>query len=101
MPEASAILRRRERDEDLPFYIRLAIKRKLRTDTALSAEHRIVLQEALYDDDAIEVLRAQAQEQGLTSDGAPRDWAGFFAALASFLERIIPLLLQLFGGIGA
>ena len=29
-------------------------------------------------------------------DGDDRDWAGFFAALAEFFEKILPLILSLF-----
>lgn len=32
-------------------------------------------------------------------DARERDWASFFDALASFLERILPLILSLFGGL--
>ena len=91
--------RRRETDPRMPLHMRLAIHRKLRKG-GLSNDERAVLEEALDNFDAIELISAQAQDEGITPPDQPRDWAGFFEALASFLERIIPLLLQLFGMMG-
>jgi hypothetical protein len=97
--EASAILprRRRDRDGDMPIMLRVAIKSKLRRDDTLTVETRRALENALYDDDGMETLSAAAQAEGLDTGDAPRDWAGFFSALAAFIEKILPLILKLFG----
>lgn len=100
MREKMAILgRRREVDSRLPLHMRLAIQRRLRKG-GLPDDQRAALEMALYDPDAIELLSEHAQDEGLNPPDQPKDWAGFFDALAAFLERIIPLLLQLFGMMG-
>ena len=53
--------------------------------------------EIQYDDDGMETLSMAAQADNLDSGDAPRDWQGFFKALADFIERVLPLILKLFG----
>lgn len=64
---------------------------------------------AIYDDDdAIEQVLVQAESDAnvdaLLDDAyerPPRDWKGFFEALTNFLLAVLPLILQMFGGLGA
>jgi hypothetical protein len=89
----------RRRDERLARHLRLAMNRSLRGGT-LSPDQTVAMQFALDDQDAFDEVLEQAQAQRLAALLPPveggRDWAGFFDALATFLERIIPLLLKLF-----
>lgn len=57
-------------------------------------------------EDMAEVVADEAVRAGVIPadkvpgrDAKERDWAAFFDALAAFLERILPLILSLFGGL--
>ena len=43
-----------------------------------------------------ELVQSEGREMGLATE---RDWSAFFQALADFLERIMPLIMLLFGGL--
>jgi len=91
------LVRRRELNQDLPMHMRMAIRRRLRKGN-LSNIEREALEDALdADSDAVEIISRLAQNEGITPPAEPRDWAGFFTALLAFLEKMIPILIQLFG----
>lgn len=82
-------------------WLKLGIRRAINSGK-YSGAHLDALYAALEDDDVLEAAFNE-NEAGMPEPPAGgRDWAGFFAALGSFIEKILPLIMQiiqLFGGL--
>lgn len=99
------VLRRRRHTPDNVLENRLLVRlavRRLAHKNDLTGEQINALYAMIDDDDAADFAAVQASKNGLL-ESLPaengRDWAGFLDALAAFLERILPIIIQLFGGL--
>lgn len=107
----SLIRRKRKRFRKNRPFLRWALKRKLKQGK-LSAKEANAVRRALDDDDLLEsaynVTDAEEpvspddvdSEDDIPTNPGKRDWAGFFDALASFVERLLKALLELLSGLG-
>ncbi len=74
--------------------LRLAIRRALNTGRVTGAEAD-ALAEALDDDDLLEEAYYRSRVEFAEEPPAGRDWAGFFGALAKFVEALAPIVMAL------
>lgn len=98
------LLRRRRRDREQPVAFRVAkplLRKRIRDELRrgeVTDEQRSAMEAALADDDLLESAYQVAHDEFPDPNG--RDWQGFFAALAEFLQTLLPILLELFKGFG-
>ena len=90
-----ALFRRRRRYRHSARRVQAAARRVLRRrgDNLSEEEREALLAVALNEEDSAYILSEEAEYDDVGGDA--RDWGTFFEALASFLERILPMILDL------